>query len=153
MNAMDVLSRCRGAEERIRRTKTQIRQRRQAAAAIPSPMGREGPPDAADGDRTARWAAEIDRLERQLRHQVERQIAETAAACLLLDRLGENESAVLYGYYVSGETVAALSRRLKYSESYIRRLKARGEGALRRLGEDEVRAALPNWYVKEESDG
>lgn len=152
MDAMTILRRCRSGPDGIRRTEQRIRQRRQAAEALPSPSLRDGSRGGGREDRAGRMAAEIDGLERTLKRQREEHAVISAAACALMDRLPERESAVLYGYYVSGETVAGLSRRLHFSDGYVRKLKGRGERLLQALSAQEIRETVPAWFVDEKGE-
>lgn len=139
MKAIEILSRCRDAPAEIRRTEQRIWQRKNFAASSPALGGRV--------------ADEISALEQQLRAQRERSAIEKAAACALLDRLNAKESAVLYGYYIDGLTVAGLARKLHYSEGYVRRLRRQAEGRMARIPEEEAEAQLPAWYRKETEHG
>lgn len=90
--------------------------------------------------------AAVTELEQRLKLREQAQSVEIAAACVLLDVLPENESAVLHQYYVKGGKVPAIAKRLGYSESYTRKIKAEGERTLCNLPESSVAAALPAWY-------
>ena len=137
MDAIGILSKCRDAPEKIRRTEQRIWQRKRFSA-------RESPDS---------LAGEIEALEKRLREQKERLAVETAAACALLDLLPGKESEVLYAYYIDGLSAAGVARRLRYSEGYVRRLRRQGEDRLRRIPEDGVNAQLPAWYRKETEHG
>ncbi len=91
--------------------------------------------------------ADIDALERQLEARKQARGAELAAACALLDDLPELESSVLYGYYIGMESAASMARRMKYQDSYIRKVRRNGEKLLNELSGDQVAAVLPTWYM------
>lgn len=150
MDAITILERCRRAPADIRRLELQIRQRRDALTSISAPQGDPDGGSRTKGapDKIALALADIDALEDRLQQRKQRQAAETAAACVLLDRLPELPSAVLYGYYVRREDTPAIGRRLRYTASYMRRMKGKGEELLAGLDESAVREALPRWYLE-----
>ena len=71
--------------------------------------------------------ADIDELERSLEARKQARTVEIAAACVLLDKLQDPESSVLHGFYIKQESTASIARRLKYQDSYIRKVKINGE--------------------------
>lgn len=105
------------------------------------------------GELAERIQTEIGELERELQRMTERDAVEKAAACVLLDRLGKNESAVLYGFYLDRLSVVSLARKLHFSEGYVRRLRKRGERALAGMPAEEIRELFPAWYLAERGDG
>ena len=144
MNAIRILNDCRSAPEEIRRTEQRIWQRQRFVAGR-----RTDRPGNAEQLRE-----EIERLQEELTRQQQRSAVLTAAACALLDRLPGTESAVLYGYYIEGQSVAGLARKLSYSEGYVRKLRKQGEDRLRRIPGSEAARQLPAWYIREvEGDG
>lgn len=149
MDAMTIFERCRSAAGEIRRLNQRIQQRREAMKSAPAPQ-----PDPSGGsrtraatDRTGKMVADIDALERQLEARKQARGAELAAACALLDDLPELESSVLYGYYIGMESAASMARRMKYQDSYIRKVRRNGEKLLNELSGDQVAAVLPTWYM------
>ena len=151
MEAITILKRCRAAAGDIRRLTQRIQQRRDAMTSISAPQadpngGSHGP---SDPDKIGRMLAEIDTLERSLEARKQARTVERAAACVLLDKLPELESDVLHGYYIRMESTASIARRLQYQDSYLRKVKINGEKALKELTADQVAAALPSWYLRE----
>ena len=147
MKAMTVLTRCRNAEGDKRRIRQRIAQRRDAMACISPRMDATGGGrGTAEPDKIGAFVAAVDALERELKLREQAQSVEIAAACTLLDTLPASESAVLHEYYVKHGKVPAIAKRLGYSESYARKLKAEGERMLDELPENVVAAALPAWY-------
>ena len=147
MKALTILARCRSAETDKRRIRQQIERRREAITCISPRMDANGGGrSTAEQDKIGAFVAVVDELERRLKAREQAQSVEIAAACALLDMLPDNESAVLYEYYVKGCKVPAIAKRLGYSESYTRKIKADGERALDELPDSSVAAALPAWY-------
>lgn len=149
MNAMTVLRRCREADEDMRQLRQHIGRRRDTLTGagglqVGNPVIRE----TGDPDKLGRVLADIDALERQLEERRQRHACEAAAACVLLDSLPGTVADVLHGYYVRGESTAVIARRLKYTASYVRRLKRDGEQLLAAVSAEEVAAALPKWYTE-----
>ena len=144
MNAIRILNDCRSAPEEIRRTEQRIWQRQRFVAGR-----RTDRPGNAE-----RLREEIRQLQEELTGMQQRSAVLIAAACALLDHLPGTESEVLYGYYIEGQSVAGLARKLSYSEGYVRKLRRQGEDQLRRIPAAEVARQLPAWYVREaEGDG
>ena len=147
MNALTILARCRSAETDKRRIRQQIERRREAITCISPRMDANGGGrSTAEQDKIGAFVAAVTELEKRLKLREQAQSVEIAAACVLLDVLPENESAVLHQYYVKGGKVPAIAKRLGYSESYTRKIKAEGERTLCNLPESSVAAALPAWY-------
>lgn len=151
MQAIVILQRCRDAAGDIRRLEQRIQRRRDAltsiSAPLPDPNG--GSRGQGDPDKIGKVEAEIDALERRKNAREEAQRIEVAAACVLLDSLPELESDVLHGYYIKQESTAIIAKRLKYQDSYIRKVKGNAEKALDALPPDQVAEALPEWYLRE----
>lgn len=145
MKAMTILARCRSAEADKRRIRQQIERRREAITCITPRMDADGG-HSGERDKIGTFAATVDALERRLKQRERAQSVEIAAACALLDTLPENESAVLHEYYIKGRKVPAIAMRMRYSESYTRRIKAEGERRLSEMAESRVAEALPPWY-------
>lgn len=150
MDAIEILRRCRTAERDIERLRIMIRQRREIIDRYARAPGAGGPREPSGP--LARILTDTEALEGRLRNREERKAAETAAACVLLDRLPELENRVLYALYLRGDTIAAAAKRLRYSEGYVRKIKARGESALGTLRGADVLAALPRWYAEDEKE-
>ncbi len=150
MDAITILKRCRGSEEDIRRLENMIWRRRDAMSSLQAPRTDPdgGSRPTGDQDKIGRMIGDVDALERQLEERRQEQAVETASSCAMLDMLPDLESQVLYGYYVRRQTTAEVSRRLKYQEAYLRKVKRRGEDALRLLTPERVRGTLPRWYVE-----
>lgn len=151
MQAIDILQRCRDATGDIRRLAQRIQRRRDAltsiSAPLPDPNG--GSHEQNDPDKISRVEAEIDALERKKRAREDAQRAEVAAACVLLDSLPELEGSVLHGFYIKQESTAGIAKRLRYQDSYIRKVKISAEKALKEIPPEQVAAALPPWYLRE----
>ena len=150
MGALTILRRCRGAKEEMERIQRRVARRRDAMTSItqaPSEGGGGG-----SDDRYASFVSAIDEYESLLKRRDACYRAELSASCALLEELPETESAVLYDYYVQVEKVDAIARKMRYSESYVRRVKACGEQRVRGIDESRVRAALPDWYLLQERE-
>lgn len=103
MKAITILTRCRNAEQDMRRIGQQIRQRREAMESVsPSMDAIGGGHGSAVNNKMADIIARIDELERELKQRQREHRAEVVASCTLLDGLPEAESAVLHKYYLMG---------------------------------------------------
>ena len=151
MEAITIFKRCRAAAGDIRRLTQRIQQRRDAMTSISAPQAdpNGGSHSQGDPDIMGKMMADIDELERSLEARKQARTVEIAAACVLLDKLQDPESSVLHGFYIKQESTASIARRLKYQDSYIRKVKINGEKALGELTADQVAAALPPWYLRE----
>ncbi len=155
MEAITILNRCRDADGDIRRLSLRIQQRRDALYSVSAPLADPnggGRSQSANQDKTGRLLADIDSLEKAVEIRKQARSVEVAAACILLDRLPELESSVLHGYYIKHQNTPVIARKLRYQESYIRKVKLNGEKALAKLSEDQVAAALPAWYLREKGE-
>lgn len=151
MEAITIFKRCRAAAGDIRRLTQRIQQRRDAMTSISAPQAdpNGGSHSRGDPDKIGKMLADIDALERSLETRKQARTVEIAAACVLLDRLPDLESNVLHGFYIRQESTANIARRLRYQDSYIRKVKINGEKVLGELTADQVAAALPPWYLRE----
>lgn len=151
MDAMTIFQRCRSAAGDIRRLNQRIQQRREALTGASAPQldPNGGSRTRTATDKTGKLLADIDALERQVEARKQARSVELAAACALLDALPELESQVLYGYYIGLESAAGMARRMKYQDSYIRKVRRSGEKKLCELSGAQVAAMLPAWYIKE----
>lgn len=152
MEAMTILRRCRAADRDIKAYELQIARRREVATMISAP---QMDPDKASHvhgphDKIGPMAAEIADLETAKEKRRQRYAIEAAVAVILLDRVKETESRVLYHYYIRGMSTGATAKSLHYQQSYVRKCKARGEAQLDAMPEAEVDAMLPAWYLREE---
>lgn len=59
---------------------------------------------------------------------------------------------MLHAYYIKHETTTGIARKKRYQESYIRKVKRRGEKALDALTPEQVADTLPVWYLDEEKE-
>jgi hypothetical protein len=148
---MTILMRCREAEADMRRIRQRIRQRQEAAECITPVMDIAGVKGHGTGepDRIGVLVGAISELETALEARERARRVEVAAVCVLLDRLTETESAVLYSYYVTRLKLGAIAAKLSFTDGYIRKLKADAETKLDTPDGASVRAALPPWYLKE----
>ena len=152
MEAMTILRRCRGSEEEIRRLEDAIWRRRDAMTSLQSVRTDTdgGSHPTGDRDKIGRMLEDVDALERRLEDRRQAQAVETASSCAMLDVLPGLESRVLYDYYVRRMSTAAIAVRLRYTVSYIRRIKREGERLMREVDAAAVAEALPRWYLERE---
>ena len=152
MEAITILKRCRNAAGDIRKLRESIQRRREALYNIGAPQAdpNGGSRSQGEHDKTGKLLGDIDALERRLEARNQARPVELAAACVLLDMLPELESKVLHAYYIKHESTPGIARRLKYQESYIRKVKRRGENILGELTPDQVGETLPAWYLRNE---
>lgn len=155
MDGMTILRRCRESDEEIRRIEGQIWRRRDAMSSLQSPRmdpdgGSRG---AGDLDKIGRMVSDLDLLERRLEERRRDQFVETAGSCALLDMIPDLESQVLYCYYVKRMSTSETARKLNYQDTYVRKLKRRGEEVISLLGPERVHGALPRWYIEKHEEG
>lgn len=150
MRAITILKRCREAEQDMRRIRQRIQQRREAAESVtPKANAIGGGRGTVEPDKIAAFVAAITELEADLQAREQARRVEAAAACVLLDRLPENESAVLHQFYIKRLKIPAIAHELGFTEGYIRKLKTVGERLLDELPRETVLGALPGWYTRE----
>lgn len=154
MKAMTILRRCRAAQADEERLQERIWQRREVLESVSAPQGDPNGGSRAQGDRDKIGAilGDIDQLERELQGRREEELAEKAAAVVLLDMVPDLERKVLYDYYVKRWDTGEIARKEKYTPGYVRKTKRNGEQLLDMLGPERVSAALPAWYIKEKGE-
>lgn len=154
MKAMTILRRCRAAQTDEERLQERIWQRRDVLESVSAPQGDPNGGSRAQGDRDKIGAilGDIDQLERELQERKEAELAEKAAAVVLLDMVPDLERKVLYDYYVRRWDTGEIARKEKYTAGYVRKTKRNGEQLLDMLGPERVAAALPAWYIKEKGE-
>ena len=154
MRAMTILKRCRSAAADIERLQERIDQRRDVLGSVSAPLGDPNGGSRAQGDRDKIGAilGDIDQLERELQGRREEELAEKAAAVVLLDMVPDLERKVLYDYYVKRWDTGEIARKEKYTPGYVRKTKRIGEQMLDMLIPERVAAALPGWYIKEKGE-
>lgn len=154
MKAMTILRRCRAAQADEERLQERIWQRRDVLESVSAPQGDPNGGSRAQGDRDKIGAilGDIDQLERELQERKEAELAEKAAAVVLLDMVPDLERKVLYDYYVRRWDTGEIARKEKYTAGYVRKTKRNGEQLLDMLGPERVAAALPAWYIKEKGE-
>ena len=147
MTAMQILERCRAAENDKQTMRDRIRRYRESATRVTAALDgiRAG---GSSQDKLAEIMAEIDQLERAIAQRDLEYAAEAAAACKLLDMLPENESKVLDRYYLYGNPLTAIARELSYSYGYVRTLKSAACLHLENIPESMVGALMPAWYIE-----
>lgn len=150
MKAITILKRCRDAEQDMRRIRQRIQQRREAAESVTQRVDAiGGGRGTAEPDKIAAFVAAITELDADLKAREQARRVEVAAACVLLDCLPENESAVLHQFYIKHLTIPAIAHKLGFTEGYIRKLKMTGEHLMDELPRETVLSALPGWYLRE----
>ena len=150
MKAMTILTRCRNAEADERRIRQRISQRRDAIACMtPRINAIGGGRGTSETDKIGAFVAAVTELEERLRLRQQAHSVEIAAVCTLLDVLPEAESSIVHEFYVKGAKIPSIAKRLGYSESYARKLKADAEKHLSEIPESTVASALPAWYLQE----
>ena len=154
MKAMTILKRCRAAQSDIERLRERIDQRRDVLSSVSAPLGDPNGGSRARGDRDKIGAilGDIDQLEQEMRDRQEEELAEKAAAVVLLDMVPNLERKVLWDYYVKRWDTGEIARKEKYTPGYVRKTKRNGEQLLDMLSPERVAAALPGWYIKEKGE-
>lgn len=147
MTAIQLLERCKWAEEDRRLLKNKIARRRDSATRVTSTLDGIGSRDTSEPDKQAAFVAEIDELERELALREREYAVEVAAACKLLDGLPEIEASVMDGYYIKGNALNVLARELSYSYGYVRFLKSSAIVRLNAIPEATLNSMLPSWYI------
>ena len=154
MKAMTILKRCRAAQTDEERLRERIWQRREVLESVSAPQGDPNGGSRAQGDRDKIGSilGDIDQLERELQERQEAELAEKAAAVVLLDMVPDLERKVLFDYYVKRWDTGEIARKEKYTAGYVRKTKRNGEQLLDMLSPERVAAALPAWYIKEKGE-
>lgn len=154
MKAMTILKRCRAAQTDEERLRERIWQRREVLESVSAPQGDPNGGSRVQGDRDKIGSilGDIDQLERELQERQEAELAEKAAAVVLLDMVPDLERKVLFDYYVKRWDTGEIARKEKYTAGYVRKTKRNGEQLLDMLGPERVAAALPAWYIKEKGE-
>lgn len=150
MKAMDILKRCRSAEEDKTRLSQLIEQRRELLDGLTGPRmdangGGRGSPDP---DKTGRLMADIDELERKKAEREEEQEVEKVATTSMMDWLSLTEGKILHLYYIGGMNTSEIGRKEKYTVGYVRKEKRKAEGKLEMLSEEQVATLVPRWYLE-----
>lgn len=146
MTAMEVLERCRSAQEDIRLLEARLTRYRESAERITSTIGGTGSRGTGEPDRMAAIVAEVDAIEHAIARRKVDYAAEAAAACRLMDGLSEMECKVLDGYYIDGKSLALLAREMTYSYGYVRAVKATAVKRILSIDDAVVTRCLPKWY-------
>jgi len=149
MKAMTILTRCRRAEDDLRRIQQRIQQRREAAESVVPKTDRVGARGAAHPDWMGENLAAVSEQEARLTARERAYMAEVDAVCLILDRLTETESAVLYQFYINRQKAAYIAKKQGFSEGYVRKIKADAERAIEAIPEEWVETVVPKWYCEE----
>lgn len=150
MKAMDILKRCRSAEEDKARLTQLIDQRRELLDGLTGPRmdaigGGRGSPDP---DKTGRILADIDELERKKAEREEEQEVEKVATSSMMDWLSLTEGKILHLYYIGMMNTSEIGRKEKYTVGYVRKEKRKAEGKLEMLSEEQVATLVPRWYLE-----
>lgn len=150
MNAVHILERCRNAPQEKDSIKQSIERYRDGAMSI-SRYGLEaGGHGSSDGDKLADIAVRVSEKEEALAKREREYAAEVSAACLLLDRLPDQESGVLHLFYLQGYTLVNVAQRIHNSYGYVRKLKSDGLTLAEQIPLLDVARAMPDWYLQQE---
>lgn len=148
MRAMAILDRCRAAAGRMRSIDERERRLRDSSRSITVSYERVGGRSKAGSDAMAELMERLDALacERRAEHRIYE--AELLAANAALDRLPEAERAVLYRYYILGQSAPQIAKAIDRTRGTVMRLKASGVQQAQRISVD-----LPEWYLRIVGDG
>ena len=147
MKALQLLERCRALEHDLQAVESKIQRYRESATRVTSAIDGVGARGTAEPDKLVAIMAEIDELEREKAQREREYAVEVSAACKLLDKLPEIESAVLNGYYIQAKALKLVARNLNYSYGYVRAIKSNATARLDELPEAVVASLLPAWYA------
>lgn len=150
LTAMEILERCRRAEEEKRRLTEKINMYRETAGHLTASLDGIGARSTGEADHMTTMVAKIDAVERELRQRDKEYTAEMNAACQLLEALPDLECSIMSRFYVRGQTVKAIAKDLGYSYGHVSRCKTEAIRRLREIGEGEVMRLLPIWYIIED---
>lgn len=149
MNAINILNRCRSAQAEIRRLEERIARYRDCATDSSAHINPNGRVQGSGGDSLSEFAAEICDCTKQCDKRKLEYKAESYCACKLLDRLPETECAVLYRFYMNGQTVDGIAAAIGLTANYVKRKKADGLTFLAQIDPKVVLELLPEWYGRE----
>ena len=150
MNAVHILERCRSAPQEKESIRQSIERYRDGAMSISRYGLAAGGHGSSEGDKLADIAVRVSEKEDALAKREREYAAEISAACLLLDRLPDQESGVLHLFYLQGYTLASVAQRVHNSYSYVRKLKADGLTLAEGVPLLDVALAMPAWYLQQE---
>ena len=153
MNAIDILNRCRSAQDDIRRLEERMARYRDCATDSSAHINPNGRVQGAGGDALAEFAGEICYCEQQRDRRKREYKAESYCACKLLDKLPETECTVLYRFYMNGQTVDGIAAAIGLTANYVKRKKADGLARLAQIEPKTVLELLPEWYGRENAYG
>lgn len=148
MTAMQILERCKQAENEKQALRNKITRYRESSTRITATLDGIGARGTSEPDKLAAMTGEIDALERRIKQRDKEYAAELAAATKLLDMLPDSECRLMTGYYVKGQTLTSLAREMSFSYGYTRSLKCRARVHLEDVNSATVNALLPPWYLQ-----
>jgi len=93
-------------------------------------------------DRTGRYALKLAEAEEIILVRGRMHEHEQEAVCRLIEGIGPLEGRVLHRYYVRGDTLQGVAKKLSYSVEYVRRK--------RRQGLDMLPQSVPDGYLPKE---
>ncbi|MDD3410335.1 MAG: hypothetical protein PHY12_05960 [Eubacteriales bacterium] len=146
MNAIDILNRCRNAQNELRRLEERINRYRACATDTSAHINPNGRVQGSGGDSLSEFAAEISDCTAEYEKRQREYKAESYCACKLLDGLPEVECTVLYRFYLGGQTLHGIAVALSLTDGYVKSKKADGLRLISQIVSADVIALLPDWY-------
>ena len=147
LTAMEILERCRRAEDDKRRLRERIDMYWDTAEHMTASLDGIGSRSTGEADHTGALLAKIDAVEREIKQRDEEYTAEITAACQLLETLPDLECSIMTGYYVRRQSLKEICADKKKSYGHVSRCKTAATRPLRAISEGEVIKLLPDWYI------
>ena len=147
---MTLLRRCRAADEDIEKLERRIQRKRERMTSFGGMRmdASGGSRGTGEGDRMAGMAAALDDAERAKRDREEAKIAELNAADQLLEMVPDQESEILERYYLNGNTLSEVARKMHLSAGYVRARKTDADLAAEMINGEKMERMLPKWYLQ-----
>ena len=144
MESLELLNMCRSYEDDMLKLRQHLELLSDMAGSL-SAAGSGGGGGQGPGDRTGRFAVKLAEANeiislRQMMHENEQ-----LAVCHLLEGCVALEGRVLHRYYVRGDTLDNIAKKLSYSREYIRRKRREG---VEKLPQNVPEGFLPKEYAR-----
>ena len=151
LTAMEILERCRRAEDDKRRLQERIDIYWDVAGHMTASLDGIGSRSTGEVDHTGAVISKIDAVERKIKQRDDEYNAEVLAASQLLERLPDFECSIMTGYYIRRKSIKEICASTKRSYGHVSRCKTAATRRLRAISAEEVMRLLPEWYIKGEN--
>ena len=150
LTAMEILERCRRAEDDKRRLQERIDMYWDAAGHMTASLDGIGARSTGEADHTGALLAKIDAVEREIKQRDDEYNVEVLAASQLLETLPDLECSIMTGFYIRRESLKEICANKNRSYGHVSRCKSMATRRLRAISAEEVMKLLPEWYINGE---